>query len=123
MIAMSVRSWWSKNGLGAADELTSDKKVHDDYRIDYLRDHIKAMGEAIDEGVEVIAYTTWGCVDLVRSGTGEMKKRYGFVYVDLDDEGKGTLDRYKKDSFYWYQKVIASNGDDMVGGKKPSEQK
>lgn len=102
-----------ENGLGAADELTSDKKVHDDYRIDYLRDHIKAMGEAIDEGVEVIAYTTWGCVDLVSSGTGEMKKRYGFVYVDLDDEGKGTLDRYKKDSFYWYQKVIASNGDNI----------
>ena len=102
-----------ENGLGAVDELTEDGKVHDSYRIDYLRDHIKAMGEAIEDGVDVIAYTTWGCVDLVSSGTGEMKKRYGFIYVDRDDEGGGSMARYKKDSFYWYQKVIRTNGNEI----------
>lgn len=99
-----------ENGLGARDVLTEDKKVHDDYRIDYLRKHIDAIDAAIEDGVDVIGYTTWGCIDLVSAGTGEMAKRYGFIYVDKHDDGTGTLKRYKKDSFYWYKKVIESNG-------------
>ncbi len=102
-----------ENGLGSVDTLEDDHTVHDSYRIDYLRAHIKEMEIAIEHGVDLIAYTTWGCIDLVSAGTGEMRKRYGFIYVDLDDEGKGTLDRYPKDSFYWYKKVIASNGADL----------
>lgn len=102
-----------ENGLGAIDKLEDDHTVHDDYRIAYLRDHIREMETAVNHGVDLIAYTTWGCIDLVSAGTGEMRKRYGFIYVDLDDEGKGTLDRYRKDSFYWYKKVIASNGQDL----------
>ena len=86
------------------------KMVHDDYRIDYLRQHILVVGEAIKDGVNVFAYLPWGPIDLVSSGTAEMSKRYGFVYVDLDDYGRGTGERFKKDSFYWYQKVIASHG-------------
>jgi 6-phospho-beta-glucosidase len=99
-----------ENGLGAVDKVEEDGSIHDSYRIDYLREHVKTMGEAILDGVELIAYTTWGCIDLVSAGTGEMKKRYGFIYVDNDDEGNGTMKRYKKDSFAWYKKVIASNG-------------
>ena len=99
-----------ENGLGAIDAL-EDGKVHDPYRIAYLREHIKAMGDAIGEdGVNLIGYTPWGCIDLVSASTGEMSKRYGFIYVDRDDEGNGTMERYRKDSFYWYQRVIASNG-------------
>ena len=101
-----------ENGLGAYDTL-EDGTVHDDYRIEYLREHIKCMEEALDDGVELMGYTPWGCIDLVSAGTGEMKKRYGFVYVDFDDLGNGTGDRYRKDSFYWYQKVIASNGTEL----------
>jgi 6-phospho-beta-glucosidase len=101
-----------ENGLGAKDELV-DGKVHDSYRINYLREHIKAIDKAIEDGADVIAYTMWGCIDLVSASTGEMAKRYGFIYVDKDNDGKGTLDRYKKDSFYWYKKVIESNGDDL----------
>ncbi len=101
-----------ENGLGAIDKL-EDGKVHDDYRIEYMRAHVKAMSAAIDDGVELWAYTPWGCVDLVSASTGEMRKRYGVIYVDLDDEGKGSLDRYPKDSFYWYKKCIASNGEDL----------
>ena len=101
-----------ENGLGAKDELI-DGKVHDMYRIEYLRKHIEAINAAINDGTEVIGYTMWGCIDLVSASTGEMSKRYGFIYVDADDEGKGTFDRYKKDSFYWYKKVIASNGEDL----------
>lgn len=100
-----------ENGLGAKDELTAEGKIHDDYRITYLRDHIVAMGQAIADGVELIGYTPWGCIDLVSAGTGQMSKRYGFIYVDRDDEGKGTLARYKKDSFAWYREVIHSNGE------------
>ena len=102
-----------ENGLGAFDELAEEageKRVHDPYRIDYLRQHVHAMELAINNGVDLWGYTPWGCVDLVSMGTGEMRKRYGFVYVDMDDEGKGTLDRYRKDSFWWYQHCIASNG-------------
>lgn len=99
-----------ENGLGADDRRSEDGKIHDSYRIDYLRCHIQAMAQAIDDGVELMGYTMWGCTDLVSASTGEMKKRYGFVYVDKDDEGNGDLHRERKDSFWWYQKVIASNG-------------
>jgi 6-phospho-beta-glucosidase len=102
-----------ENGLGAKDELEEGNRIHDNYRIDYLREHILQIQEALDDGVEVIAYTPWGCIDLVSASTGEMKKRYGFIYVDVDNEGKGTFQRYKKDSFDWYKKVIASNGADL----------
>lgn len=99
-----------ENGLGAVDRVEADSSIHDSYRIDYLREHIRAMGEALEDGVGLIGYTPWGCIDLVSAGTGEMKKRYGFIYVDKDNEGRGTLDRSRKDSFYWYQRVIGSNG-------------
>ena len=102
-----------ENGLGAYDTVEEDGSIHDQYRIDYLRVHIREMGKAIDEGIDLVGYTTWGCIDLVSAGTGEMRKRYGFVYVDRDDEGNGTFARSRKDSFYWYQKVIASNGEDL----------
>ena len=102
-----------ENGLGHVDKLV-DGKVHDEYRIDYLREHIQQMDLAINEdGVDLMGYTTWGCIDLISAGTGEMKKRYGYVYVDRDDLGNGTLKRYKKDSFDWYKKVIASNGENL----------
>ncbi len=99
-----------ENGLGAKDVLTEDKKIHDDYRINYLRSHIMAMEKAIEDGVDLFGYTVWGCIDLVSASTGEMAKRYGFIYVDKNDDGSGSLERYRKDSFYWYKKVIESNG-------------
>lgn len=99
-----------ENGLGQVDVLEADHTIHDDYRIDYMRQHIKAMSEAIQDGVDLIGYTAWGCIDLVAASTGEMKKRYGTIYVDVDDYGKGSFKRYKKDSFYWYTSVIKSNG-------------
>ncbi|MET1626081.1 6-phospho-beta-glucosidase [Yersinia enterocolitica] len=102
-----------ENGLGAKDEINPQGEIEDNYRISYLREHIKAMAEAIDDGIPVIGYTSWGCIDLVSASTGEMSKRYGFVYVDRDDLGKGSLARKKKKSFYWYKKVIASNGEDL----------
>lgn len=102
-----------ENGLGQEDKLEEDKSIHDDYRIEYLREHILAMSEAIEDGVDLIGYTPWGCIDLVAASTGEMKKRYGFVYVDVDDNGNGTYQRYRKDSFYWYKKVIESHGQNM----------
>ncbi len=102
-----------ENGLGARDVLTEDGKVHDDYRINYLRSHIKAIRHAISDGSEVIAYTMWGCIDLVSASTGEMSKRYGFIYVDKNDDGTGTMNRFKKDSFYWYRKVIETNGENL----------
>ncbi|CDI57924.1 Phospho-beta-galactosidase II [Lactobacillus helveticus CIRM-BIA 951] len=102
-----------ENGLGAVDKISDDGKIHDDYRIDYLRMHIEAMNRAIEDGVDVRAYTTWGCIDEVSAGTGQMSKRYGFIYVDRDDNGEGTLKRMPKDSFDWYKKVIASNGEDL----------
>lgn len=100
-----------ENGLGAHDVLTEDGKVHDQYRIDYLRDHVYAMHQAVDDGVDVIGYTSWGPIDLLSQKMGEMSKRYGYIYVDLDDELKGTGKRYRKDSFYWYKKVIETNGE------------
>lgn len=103
-----------ENGLGAADTVETDGSIHDSYRIDYLREHIKAFKAAAEEdGIPLIGYTPWGCIDLVSAGTGEMKKRYGFVYVDRDNDGNGTLERRRKDSFYWYQKVIATNGEEL----------
>lgn len=100
-----------ENGLGAKDEVEPDGTINDDYRIDYVRNHIKAMGEAIEDGVELMGYTPWGCIDLVSMSTGEMSKRYGFIYVDKQDDGSGTLERKKKKSFYWYKDVIATNGE------------
>lgn len=102
-----------ENGLGAHDVIGEDGKIHDDYRIDYLREHIKQMDEAIKDGVDLIGYTMWGCIDLVSASTGEMKKRYGFIYVDKDNDGQGTLNRMKKDSFDWYKKVIDTNGNNL----------
>lgn len=103
-----------ENGLGAVDQVTADGKIHDSYRIDYLRQHILQMKEAIKDGVDLVGYTMWGPIDLISAGTSEMSKRYGFIYVDQDDAGKGTLRRIRKDSFYWYQKVIATNGEDLA---------
>ena len=102
-----------ENGLGAFDTVEEDGSIHDDYRIDYYRAHIKEMDKAIEEGIDLIGYTTWGCIDLVSAGTGEMRKRYGFIYVDKHDDGTGTMKRSKKDSFYWYKKVIESNGENL----------
>ncbi|MNH72243.1 Aryl-phospho-beta-D-glucosidase BglH [compost metagenome] len=103
-----------ENGLGAMDEINADGEIVDDYRIDYLRAHIRAMGDAIEDGVPLLGYTSWGCIDLISASTGEMSKRYGFVHVDRDDAGQGTLARRRKKSFWWYQKVIASNGEDLA---------
>ena len=103
-----------ENGLGTNDELVDDgrggKTVNDDDRIEYLNDHLVQVGEAIADGVPVMGYTTWGCIDLVSASTAEMKKRYGFIYVDRNNDGSGTLARYRKKSFYWYKDVIATNG-------------
>lgn len=103
-----------ENGLGANDVVEEDGSIHDPYRIDYMRAHIKAMMDAVNEdGIPLMGYTSWGCIDLVSASTGEMKKRYGMIYVDKTNDGTGTLKRLKKDSFYWYKKVIASNGEDL----------
>lgn len=100
-----------ENGLGAYDNLEEDGSIHDSYRIDYLREHIKQMEEAVKDGVDLMGYTPWGWIDVVSASTGEMAKRYGFVYVNKYDDGTGDLGRRRKDSFYWYKKVIESNGD------------
>ena len=106
--------WIVENGIGWDDKKEEDGSVHDTYRIDYLRKNIKSMRDAINiDGVDLMGYTMWGCIDLVSAGTGEMKKRYGFVYVDRDDKGNGTLKRSRKDSFYWYKKVIETQGKDL----------
>lgn len=99
-----------ENGLGQKDELSSDGKIHDDYRIDYVRRHVNSILESIKDGVDVIGYTYWGPIDIVSAGTGEMDKRYGFIYVDKDNNGKGSLKRIRKDSFYWFKKLIETNG-------------
>ena len=104
----------SENGLGAEDELIEDGNggftVNDDYRIDYLKAHLIEAQKAIDEGVNLMGYTAWGPIDLVSASTAQMKKRYGFIYVDRNDDGSGTLKRFKKKSFYWYKNVIETNG-------------
>jgi 6-phospho-beta-glucosidase len=106
-----------ENGLGAKDELVDDgkggKTVNDDYRIAYLNDHLVQVGEAIEDGVPVMGYTTWGCIDLVSASTAQLAKRYGFIYVDRHDDGSGTLARYRKKSFWWYKDIIASNGEKL----------
>lgn len=102
-----------ENGFGAVDKVEKDGSIHDDYRIDYLRKHLIAMKEAINEGVNLIGYTSWGPIDIVSAGTGQFYKRYGFIYVDKHDDGTGDFSRIKKDSFYWYQKVIKSNGEGL----------
>ncbi|MEY8741210.1 glycoside hydrolase family 1 protein [Bacillales bacterium AN1005] len=102
-----------ENGLGAYDKVEEDGSINDDYRIDYLRTHIEQMKEAIKEGVDLIGYTSWGCIDLISASTSEMSKRYGFIYVDQDDYGNGTLERSKKKSFDWYKQVIATNGEEL----------
>ncbi|QIK69563.1 glycoside hydrolase family 1 protein [Erysipelothrix sp. HDW6C] len=102
-----------ENGFGAEDIIEPDGTINDEYRIDYMRQHIQAMGDALEDGVNLIGYTMWGPIDLVSAGTGEMKKRYGFIYVDKDNNGKGTLERKRKKSFYWYKKVIATQGQDL----------
>lgn len=98
-----------ENGLGATDKVENGQ-IHDQERIEYYREHIKAMAKAISNGVNLIGYTTWACIDSISAGTGQISKRYGLIYVDCDDEGRGSLKRVPKDSFYWYKKVIASNG-------------
>lgn len=104
-----------ENGLGAADELVKDDQggwtVKDDYRIAYLKEHLLEAGKAVQDGVELMGYTSWGCIDIVSASTAQMKKRYGYIYVDRNDDGSGTLKRYKKKSFYWYKEVIATNGE------------
>ncbi len=115
----TIRELWSRyqvplfvveNGLGATDVLESDGTVHDPYRIAYTREHLLNVREAIADGAEVLGYTTWGAMDIVSASTSQMTKRYGFVYVDFDDDGAGTGDRFRKDSFHWYREVIVSNG-------------
>lgn len=103
-----------ENGLGASDTLEADGTVHDPYRIAYVKAHVQAMEAAMADGVDLRGYTPWGCIDLVSASTGEMKKRYGFIYVDKNNDGTGTLKRYRKDSFYWYKKCIATNGEDLT---------
>ncbi len=106
-----------ENGLGAEDVLTTgengEKTVNDDYRIAYLNDHLVEVEKAIDDGIPVMGYTSWGCIDIVSASTAEMKKRYGYIYVDRDNDGKGNLERYKKKSFYWYKNVIETNGESL----------
>ena len=103
-----------ENGLGAYDKKEADGSINDDYRIDYLRRHIEEMIGAVEDGVDLMGYTPWGCIDLVSASTGEMAKRYGFIYVEKYDDGTGDLSRKKKKSFAWYQKVIATNGEDLA---------
>ncbi|HJA91090.1 MAG TPA: family 1 glycosylhydrolase [Candidatus Jeotgalibaca merdavium] len=100
----------AENGLGAYDTVEEDGSIHDDYRITYLSQHLEQMAEAIEDGVSLLGYTMWGIIDIVSCGTIEMSKRYGVIYVDIDDAGKGSYERKKKDSFTWYQRVIETNG-------------
>ena len=102
-----------ENGLGAVDEVQADGTINDDYRIKYLRAHIEEMKEAVKDGVELIGYTPWGCIDLVSASTGEMKKRYGFIYVNKDNDGNGDFSRSRKKSFFWYKNVISTNGEEL----------
>ena len=103
-----------ENGLGAYDKVEKDGTIRDSYRINYLRDHILQMKLAVDEdGVDLIGYTPWGCIDLVSASTGQMSKRYGFIYVDKNDDGTGTMKRSKQDSLEWFKNVILTNGEEL----------
>lgn len=106
-----------ENGLGAHDTLSEDNKIHDLYRIEYLKAHIEQIKNAINDGVNILGYTSWGCIDLVSCGDAQMTKRYGYIYVDADDYGNGSYNRYPKDSFYWYKQVIESNGKNLDTSK------
>ena len=105
--------WIVENGLGAYDKIEENGCIEDNYRIEYLTEHLKQVAEAIEEGVECIGYTSWGCIDIISAATSQMSKRYGFIYVDSDDLGNGTYNRKRKKSFYWYKKVIESNGENL----------
>jgi Beta-glucosidase/6-phospho-beta-glucosidase/beta-galactosidase len=97
-----------ENGLGASDVLTSDHKVHDDYRISYLRDHIQEMLTSVmEDGIELMGYCMWGTTDMISASSNQISKRYGLIYVDLDDEGNGSYKRYRKDSYYWYKALLS----------------
>ena len=103
-----------ENGLGAVDKPDENGEIHDSYRIEYMRAHLEALRDAVcEDGIPIIGFTSWGCIDLVSASSGEMKKRYGMIYVDKDDQGNGTLERRRKDSFYWYQNVIRTNGAEL----------
>ncbi len=102
-----------ENGLGARDQLTDDQQIIDDYRISYLNDHLLQVREALEDGVEIMGYTSWGPIDLVSASKAQLSKRYGFIYVDRNDDGSGSLQRYRKKSFGWYQSVIASRGAEL----------
>jgi len=102
-----------ENGMGNIDVIAKDGKIYDEYRIDYIRKHLIEVSEALKDGIPIMGYTYWGPIDIVSAGTGEMKKRYGFIYVNKDNEGNGNLKRTKKNSFYWYQKVIETNGESL----------
>lgn len=102
-----------ENGLGAIDKVSDDGEIHDQYRIDYVDQHVKAMRQALKDGVNLIGYTYWGCTDVVSASTGEFKKRYGFIFVNKFDDGSGDFSRKKKDSFYWYKNLIAHNGNNI----------
>ena len=102
-----------ENGMGAKDEVDEANKIHDDYRISYLKQHIQQMKEAVDLGVDLFGYTSWAPIDLISASTSQISKRYGYIYVDQDDLGNGTQERLKKDSFYWYKKVIETNGEEL----------
>ena len=108
----------AENGLGTLDQL-EDNTVHDDYRIAYIREHVRQMALALDDGVPILGYTYWGCIDCISASTSEMSKRYGFIYVDQDDQGNGSLHRLRKDSFFWYQRLIESNGELLQTEKNP----
>ncbi|EGQ5165642.1 family 1 glycosylhydrolase, partial [Salmonella enterica] len=101
-------------GFGAVDFVQHDGTIDDQYRIDYLAAHVREMKKAVvEDGVDLIGYTPWGCIDLISAGTGEMKKRYGMIYVDKDNDGNGTLERRRKNSFYWYKELISQNGNNI----------
>ena len=101
-------------GFSSYDTLEEDGSIHDPYRVEYLQHHISEMKKAVEEdGVDLMGYTPWGCIDLVSAGTGEMDKRYGFIYVDKHNDGTGDLSRRKKDSFEWYKEVISTNGENI----------
>jgi 6-phospho-beta-glucosidase len=103
-----------ENGIGSIDQMDTGGGVHDPYRVQYFRSHFEQMEQAIDAGVDLMGYTSWAPIDLISLSTSQMSKRYGFIYVDQDDLGRGSLNRTRKDSFFWYQRVIASNGKDLT---------
>ena len=103
----------AENGFGAFDKVEGDGRIHDDYRISFLRKHLEQLREALEDGVQVLAYLSWAPIDMISSSSNEMSKRYGYIYVDQDDLGGGSKERKRKDSFYWYQRVIATNGEEL----------